>query len=489
MPPQDDRSRYRQFEGEFFRLLHSRAEQLVQRRGVPAGRVIIEPMPEGADFVTAALLRLRKPDPQLRESLPGRRASRLRFQQRTWGGLATRTLVNLRARALYDLESLVNGAPPRPIGRDDVLDALARYDLLPEKDRPSAVALASLSGFTPEARALVHSHARPTLILLSGRSDGGWEVETPAAVRKLPWAALFELESQDQRLARLLSHLERAGAELAARGVAVDELAARLALAPAQTLDLLRQGQRSDPRLMLVQHEGRLHVCRSPLAEEDDMMRSTWWSTVRRWLGLKPTAAEQVRALTARRIQIEQQRVDLDQRVTVLEAEERDALARGAAAAADAEKKQIAARLARIRTDLKRARAQEQIATQQINILSTHAYHLTLREQGKRMELPSREELTREAATAEQIVKELSTNADLARSIEVGAQSSLMADEEDAILKEFDQLAASRRDSDAVRSAAPAAGRQETAPPLPSSAEAPGGQTARTEAKPEAGGV
>ena len=53
------------------------------------------------------------------------------------------------------------------------------------------------------------------------------------------------------------------------------------------------------------------------------------------------------------------------------------------------------------------------------------------------MELPKAEDLTREAAQAERMMAGLGANADLARSIEVGATTPMMADEVDAILAEF----------------------------------------------------
>jgi RNase P/RNase MRP subunit p30 len=343
---------------------------------------------------------------------------------------------------------------------------------LPYAQRPSAVVFASATGFTPDARTLVSAARGPTLILMGGRADGGWDVDLPDAVRRSPWGKLFDLESQDERLKRLLYHLDKSAVALESRGVSVPELAAQLGLPEPQTEALVRQACRQDARLLTVVYEGTIHVCRSPLAaEEGHTMNLRSW--IRKLLRLKPTAAERVRTMTAQRVQLEQQRHELDQRVGALETEERDALERGGAAKTDAERRQLAARLVRTRRDLRRVRAQANVFSQQIDILGTHVHHLTLAEQGKRVALPQAEELTREAAEAEHVMSELAANADLAAGIEVGAESPLMAEEEAAIMEEFKQAAASQAPAAAAPTPAePGAAMKMPMPPTPEKSKA-----------------
>ena len=224
---------------------------------------------------------------------------------------------------------------------------------------------------------------------------------------------------------------------------------------------------------MTVVHDGQTHVCRTPLAEEGNTM--SIWSRIRRLLRLKPTTAERVRELTAQRVQIEQQRFELDQKVNMLEADERQMIQQGAAAASDAERKQVAGKLMRTRRELRRHRAQTQLFTQQIDIIGTHIHHLTLAEQGKRLDLPKAEDLTREAAQAEQVVAEVAANADLAASIEVTGETPLMAEEEAAIFEEFKQVAASQAPTPAKTPEAPA-----PEPATPASNEAPTRAAERT---------
>lgn len=434
----DERSRYRQFEDQFLQQLRARARALL-RRSIPADQFQVESLPDGVDAVRATLTRLERYDRNLLEQLPGTRATQLRFQRRVFGPFY-QTIARLRAQVLAPIEALVADEPAGPVGREHVLDALARYELLPQRERPTDVVFASATGFTAEARALVNAGGPPSLILMGGRPDGGWDVDMPESIRRRPWAKLFQLESQDERLKRLLYHLHKNVQQLESRGVSVPELAEQIGLPRDEVEKLVHQACRQDARLLTVVHEGTTHVCRSPLADESNTMSLRSW--IRKVLRLKPTVGEQVRALTAQRVQLEQQRHEVDQRMTALEAEERAAVESGAAAKTDAERKQLAGKLVRTRRELRRVRAQANVFTQQIDILGTHIHHMTLAEQGKRIELPRAEELTKEAAEAEQMMAELAANADLAAGIEVGAQSPLMAEEEAAIMEEFKQAAA-----------------------------------------------
>jgi hypothetical protein len=480
MSEMDERSRQQQFEEQFLQQLRARAQALIRRGGAPADALEIAPLPDGADSVRATLSRLQRYDRDLLESLPGKHTLQLRFRRRIFGPLA-RTVVRLRAQVLTPTEALVEGRAPGPIGREAVLDALARYELLPQRERPTAVVYASPTGFTSEAQALAETSGPPTLILMGGRADGGWDVALPAPVRNGPWNWLFELESQDERLKRLLYHLEHDLTRLQTRGVSVTELAAQVGLPADETAALVRRACRNDPRLMTVVHDGTIHVTRSPLAEESTPMSLRTW--IRKLLRMKPSAAERVREMTAQRVRLEQERHELDQRLDALEKDEREAVERGADARTDVERKQLAGRLMRTRRELRRVRAQAGVLTQQIDILGTHIHHVTLEEQGKRVALPDAEELAAEAAQAEQIMTQLAANADLAASVEVGAQSPMMADEEAAILEEFKQAAQQQ----APESTAPAAERDASAaaPPKPparaSDRERAGGEDARPE--------
>ncbi len=442
----DERSRHRQFEDDLIAQLRTHARALLGGK-LPADTLYVEPTGEGIDAVRGELARLRVYDRDALEKLAGTRAVEFVFQRSRLGGLLRRNVARIRLRTLAPIESMLRNEPAGPRSREDVLDALAHYQVLPRRARPDVVVLASATGFSPEARSVAEVSDHPRVILLGARADGGWDVALPAGLPKTPWARLFELETRDDRIRRLVYHLEQNSAAMDSRGLSVRELAERLGVSEAEAAGLVRQACRRDARLFTVEHNGRQHVCRSPLAEEGDKM--SIWSRIRRLLRMKPTPAEQVRELTAQRARVEQQRFELDQRVELLEGQERQIVEQGAKAASDAERKQLAGKLVRVRRELSRARSQAQVLTNQIDIVGTQIHHVTLREQGKRVALPSAEELTREAAAAEQVMTELSANAELARGIEVNAETPQMAAEEAAIFEEFKAAAAGRESQSA----------------------------------------
>ncbi|GMU82068.1 MAG: hypothetical protein AMXMBFR47_19390 [Planctomycetota bacterium] len=458
----DERSRHRQFEEQFLAQLRARSLALL-RKTLPADVVMAYPTGEGIDSVRAELSRLGVYDRDATETLAGTRSLEVFFKKKRLGGLFHQAVSRIRVRVLAPIEPLLKGERPGAVGREEVLDALARYELLPRRDRPTGIIFASATGFSPEARALAEGSGFPTLVLMGGREDGGWDVAMPQRVRNSPWARLFELESQDDRLRRLFHHLNSNAHLVDSRGLSMRELSDKLGLPRGEVEQLVRQACRTEPRLMTVVHEGSVHIARTPLAEEGSPMGM--WSRVRKLLGFKPSVAERVREMTIQRVRIEQERHEVDQKTEILETQEREALKNGAEAKSDAERKQIAGKLVRVRTELKRFRAQAQNLTNALDVIGTHIHHLTLAEQNKRLELPKAEDLTREAATAEQTAAELAANAELARSIEVGAATPMMEEEMSAIFEEFKQAADEKATSQAgskagEAAAAPTAGSQ-----------------------------
>ncbi len=487
----DEAARQRGFEQQFLQQLRARAQALTAS-GRPADRVEIAGVPDGRDTVVDQLRRLEIYDRDALQQTPGRDALQLTFKRSRLGGLYHEPVSRLRAQTLIDARLLHRDGTREPIGREQVLDTLARYTLMPSKKRPTAVVLASPTGFTAEAKALVENAAPPTMILMGGRADGGWDVSAPQRVLSGPWATLFEFESQDERLERLKRHLSETGMELDSRGVAVATLAERLGVSAKEAETLVRKACRQDPRLMTVVHDGTMRVCRSPLADEGDPM--SFWTRIKRMFGAKPTAAETVRGLTAQRVRLEQERHDVDQQVDALETQERDLLQRGAAATSDAEKKQLANKLLRVRGELKRQRTRAQVFSQQIDVIGAQIHHTTLTEQTKQVSLPSSEELAQQAAQAEASLSDLAASAEIANSFEVGAETPMQSEAQDEIFAEFEQVrertaAGSQSGSTAAeRSRAESAPAADSAESAPEHASAPPPLPAdRSKARPETG--
>jgi hypothetical protein len=468
----DEREQHRSFESRLLQQVEQRV-RLFAGKGLPSRGFEIQPMPDGADAVRAMLQRLDVGNPRhWLDTLPGTRAMQISFRRGLVNTLRGLPRVRIRAQVLAPIDALVLGTQAGPVGREAVLDALARYDLLPTRAKPSVVALGSASGFTPAALELVHQPGPPRVVLIGGREDGGYDVHMSPAMSRSVWGSVFELESADERLKRLQYHLDRHTADLESSGVSVAQLSTELGIPAADVEKLVQQACRADPRLMLLREGGQLRVCRSPVPIEGQSMK--FWNRIRRWLGFKPSVAERVQEMTRQRVALEAQRAEFDRKISELEKSEREGLQSIAAEPRVEAKKQIAVRVARTQRELKRHRAQAQVLTDQIEVLGTHIYHLTLKAQGDRMNLPSAEELAQEAAQAEQVLTSVAANADLARSIEVGVASPGLDAEVDDILKQAEAYAPPAAAADSTESARTAAPDSARAPVTPERAPAAG---------------
>lgn len=471
-----ERVRQQEFESRFFEQLRARSLALTGA-GIPAHDVVIEATPEALDALRDDLSRLEVFDRGALDELPGGRSERFTFRKKQLGGLLRSTTAHLRARVLVDVPALTGDRVPERAGREAILDALARYKLLPKKHQPSMVVLASPTGFSAAAEQFAESNGDPPVVLLGGREDGGWDLTLPSKLRNTPWEKLFALESLSQKLGRVQEHLREEAARLDGAGVPLAELADKLGLSVAETERLLRQACRTDPRLMTVTHDDVVRVCRVPLVDERQTM--SIWSRVRKLFGMKPTPAERVREMTTQRVRLEQQRHEVDEKISRLEADERKAIDEGAAAVKQknaAVQQQAAGRLQRVRRELRRYRSQAQLYTQQIDIIGTQIHNVTLAEEGRRVSLPKAEELTKQAAEAEQVVGEIAASADLASQIEVSAESQMQHEEQADILAEFRAVAEQDEAEPASEAADERATPESTTdepPPIPETREAP----------------
>lgn len=443
-----ERLRQRTVEDRVFAQLRERAFALAsgqsgasQRKSgkFPADAVRAQIRGEVDANVRDQLIKAGRFDHALLEEMPGRRSLELSFEKSILGGLMRRSAGRLGALVVAPVEGLLGDAAPGPISSEQIRDALAVMTV-PGRGRkaPTAVALVSATGFDSVARQIVDSVREPQVILIDARRDGGYEVTLPAALRDSAWSKLFALEPEDQQLQRVQSYFAQRSAELESRGVSLTALADELGLPEADAQRLVRRATRQDRQLIMLQHEGQAHVARTPIAEEGQGM--SLWSRISRWLGRKPTVAERVRLLTTQRVALEQQRSGVDSAVEQHEKQERELLQEGAAATSDAVRKQVANKLLRVRTALKRDRTRAQMFTQQIEVLGTQVHHLTLKQQKERVALPSADVLAQEAAQAESAMQELAASAELAANIEVSAGTPVSDAAEADIFAEFEQI-------------------------------------------------
>ncbi len=120
-----------------------------------------------------------------------------------------------------------------------------------------------------------------------------------------------------------------------------------------------------------------------------------------------------------------------------LEQRETDLLAEGRAATADSARRRLAGELAQVRREHGLQTALAGVIGSQVDVLSTHIHHLTLLQQGRQVQLPDADELTRHAVDAEQMLEGLRAEAEQATELAVGSDMPA-TDEEVAILREFE---------------------------------------------------
>ncbi len=141
-------------------------------------------------------------------------------------------------------------------------------------------------------------------------------------------------------------------------------------------------------------------------------------------------------------IQLSKKRVPLTYQRETLEFQEVTLLKVGSTAASTAEKKQTAAEIVRVRKQLRQAKAQETLYTQQIDILSGRAHNVQLKMNAANASVPLAADLAKEAAEAEASIKELTATAEMANSLNVTVDEITNEDEDD-ILAEFEEVAKS----------------------------------------------
>jgi len=120
-----------------------------------------------------------------------------------------------------------------------------------------------------------------------------------------------------------------------------------------------------------------------------------------------------------------------------LEKKESKLLEEGKATSSQVSKRRIAAQIARMRKDISRCNTSASILSKQINVISTHIHNLELSQTGSMAALPSTEELTEAAVTAEEILEQLGASDDLVSGLDIGMAETAMSDDEADIMKEL----------------------------------------------------
>jgi len=255
-------------------------------------------------------------------------------------------------------------------------------------------------------------------------------------------------------MGRVRREIEARSADLLSGGLSVADLAGELGL-PAETV---RQGFEAavaeDRELRTMRHEGELVLYRGAATDGQERSSMSVIDRIRQMFSRSGDEAKKIDLLAERRLALARRRDRMYEDIAKLEQRDSELLTQGKASTSPVPKRRLAAQLAQLRKDIARYNTTAAMLNQQINILSTDIHNLTLIQQGEIAKLPSTEDLTENAVRAEELLESLKADADLVGELEMGMEASLVSDEEQAILREFDGAGATAGETGKTKDAA-----------------------------------
>ncbi len=401
------------------------------------------------------------PAPADARPFPCNRRIEVHPRRRWWPGSAPAEVTI--ATVLSPIGRLVDSAdgviPPTDLGMlVDHVQAVA-----PEPEWSYVVGVCSPGGFTPEVLRSQLEFAHVKLVLIEPRQDGAWRVTALNEGIPADVLALFDPTTTTLRLEQLRREIDRRRADLSGSGLHAGELAARFDLLRDVVAAAFRQAALADPELHVSEQEGESLLYRGA-ATSPSSVSAGIFERVRALFDAAAGEAEKIRVLAERRAALSAQRDRIYDDIVRLEQEDARMMAEGRRATSPARRRQLAGRIAQLRRDAARQAGLADLIGAQINILAADIHNLTLLQQGRLVEIPSTETLTRNASRAEEMLENIQATADLAAATEAPADDHVAETELTGILEEFD-------------------GAQKT----PANADAPGRQSERAE-RPEAPG-
>jgi hypothetical protein len=149
----------------------------------------------------------------------------------------------------------------------------------------------------------------------------------------------------------------------------------------------------------------------------------------------KGETEKKISLLSERRAALSQQRDLAYDDLTALEENEGRLKEQFRTATSENAKRRLTSQLLQARKDLSRKQQLMSVLNQQIDVVSTHLHTLELVQQGKSTQLPSGEDLTKDAEAAEEMLAELQAERELAGSITT--PGTMLSDEEQALYEEL----------------------------------------------------
>lgn len=333
-------------------------------------------------------------------------------------------------------EDLIEGKPtPRPIGYNEVKDALARLHSL--HGVPQTVVLLSTSGFTKEAKDLVGRSGDRAVLLVEPDAAGGYTVHAPPDLEGL--AHVLDPEEDEDKLARIRTEIEKCKADLLSSGLPAGRIADRTKLPLAMVEEELKSYAR-DTGMAARKLDGGLVLFREGGAAQSAAAAGgadmPFLQRVKALFSRKGDHEKKLALLSERRASLSVQRDQAYEEMGVLEAREAEMRDQFKNAGGEITKKRVTTQLVQLRKDLERRQQLLGMLNQQINVVSTHLHNLELVQQGQGAQLPSSEDIASDAAAAEEVLAELQASSELAGSLGTTSTTGL-SDEEQALYDEL----------------------------------------------------
>lgn len=420
---------------------------------------------DDGDRLRALMAENRNYDRELLKSLPANRRVEIHGFERRWLFWKRRTGVAI-ASVLSPLRHFASATPgdAPPIDLGELLDHVR--GLVKERKVSYLVGVCSPTGFTDESRTARFEMPNASVVLVEpDGSGGGWTTATGENVDP-QFVKLFDPERAEQKVERVRELIEDHGAELLTGGLSVSSLASKAHLPETVVREGFEQIVRADPELRMTTQNGEAILFRGAPATAGEKKSMNVIDRIKQLFSGDGSESEKINVLAERRASLAQRRERIYEDIGRLETKEADLLEQGKQAKSSVPRRRMAAQLAQMRKDIARQNTTAAMLNKQIDIISTDIHNLTLIQQGEAAQLPDTEELTDHTVQAEEMLETLRADADLVGSLETGMEESLLSEDEQEILREFEasdappaQAAEPARDAERSTPAAPDAER------------------------------
>jgi hypothetical protein len=392
-----------------------------------------------SDRLRALLASNRVYDRERLKTLPAnRRVAVHGYERRLWlwkrrTGVAIASVVSPLGH--YASPSASGAAPP--IGLGELVDHVRR--LVGDSKVPHIVGVCSPSGFTDEARAARLETANATVVLIEPDGAGGWRTHGVGETVDSRLLRIFDPEGAKQKLDRVRRAIAERSTDLLTGGLSASSIARSVNLPEEVVRQGFEQTALKDPELRVSHQDGEFLLFRGAPQSPQEKRAMNVIDRIRQLFSREGDEAAKINVLAERRAGLSQRRDRIYEEIAKLEQKEADLFAQGKAATSAVPKRRLAAQIAQLRKDIARQNTTAAMLNQQINIISTDIHNLTLIQQGQMARLPDSAELTEHAVEAEELLETLKADAELVGSLAVGQESALVAADELAILKEFEE--------------------------------------------------